>query len=309
MQEGNSRKFPPLAAVDGGNFCQSRSAIFRRKSKENQPFCDFSAEEQGESAVLRVFGGRAWKVIRSSASLWKNRVVFAIIAVSRFLEEEKMAGRKRTFNNRPLKVIVGILIAVMVVLFIRYMTSPSEKKSAQGNTEAVRSLSVSPAAGTESGGMTSDGSRKTLEAVAAGASASSSSGTEAIDGDASRPSATAAGSSSSTASSVSASSSGVNASGNRTGENTSSVSEDNAADSSAEKGDTAVLTDGNGNTVTVTYDSGVAWYDANQNVYSPLGSGNWMDASGNIYTEAGSSDASGNAAGGGSGINLVQNRG
>lgn len=75
------------------------------------------------------------------------------------------------------------------------------------------------------------------------------------------------------------------------------------------KGDTAVLSDGNGNTVTVTYDSGVAWYDANQNVYSPLGSGNWMDESGNIYTEEGSSNNSGDTAGGGSGINLVQNRG
>ncbi|MCI6638402.1 MAG: hypothetical protein SOT60_04190 [Bilifractor sp.] len=189
-----------------------------------------------------------------------------------------MAGRKRTLNDRPLKVIVVILIAVMVVLFIRYMASPSGRKSSQENTEAVRSVSVSPTVGTENGSTTSEEGGKALEAVAADASVSSSSSINDV-------------------------------SGNTAGTSATSVSTDNESDSSAKKGDTAVLSDGNGNTVTVTYDSGVAWYDANQNVYSPLGSGNWMDASGNIYTEAGNSNASGDAAGGGSGINLVQSRG
>lgn len=200
-----------------------------------------------------------------------------------------MAGRKRTLNDRPLKVIVVILIAVMVVLFIRYMASPSGRKSSQENTEAVRSVSVSPTVGTENGGTTSEEGGKALEAVAADASVSSSSSINDA--------------------SVSSSSSINDVSGNTAGTSTTSVSTDNESDSSAKKGDTAVLSDGNGNTVTVTYDSGVAWYDGNQNVYSPLGSGNWMDASGNIYTEAGNSNASGDAAGGGSGINLVQSRG
>ena len=200
-----------------------------------------------------------------------------------------MAGRKRTLNDRPLKVIVVILIAVMVVLFIRYMASPSGRKSSQENTEAVRSVSVSPTVGTGNGGTTSEEGGKALEAVAADASVSSSSSINDA--------------------SVSSSSSINDVSGNTAGTSATSVSTDNESDSSAKKGDTAVLSDGNGNTVTVTYDSGVAWYDANQNVYSPLGSGNWMDASGNIYTEAGNSNASGDAAGGGSGINLVQSRG
>ncbi|MGI6056643.1 MAG: hypothetical protein ACOYBD_06650 [Bilifractor sp.] len=221
-----------------------------------------------------------------------------------------MAGRKRILNDRPLKMIAAILIAVMVILFIRYMASPSGGNRTPESREAVQSASVSPSVGAENAGASAEGNQGTLEAVAADSSASSVTGTEEGSGVNAKSSSAAAGS----ASSVSAvsSSSSVNASsGNSSAENASSSSASSAGgtDNSAVKGDTAVLSDGNGNTVTVTYDSGVAWYDANQNVYSPLGSGNWMDESGNIYTEEGSSNNSGDMAGGGSGINLVQNRG
>ena len=188
-----------------------------------------------------------------------------------------MAGRKRILNDRPLKMIAAILIAVMVILFIRYMASPSGGNRTPESREAVQSASVSPSVGAENAGASAEGNQGTLEAVSAVSSSSS-----------------------------------VNASsGNSSAENASASSASSAGgtDNSAVKGDTAVLSDGNGNTVTVTYDSGVAWYDANQNVYSPLGSGNWMDESGNIYTEEGSSNNTGDTAGGGSGINLVQNRG
>ncbi len=214
-----------------------------------------------------------------------------------------MAGRKRIFNDRPLRIIMAILIAVMVILFIRYMASPSGRNGSPENREAIQSTSASASAGTEGAVASSENSQGILQAVAADSSDSSAGvGTAAGSGETVRTS---------SASSPDSLLSGADSAGDASGESaeSSSVSSDSGTDDSAVKGDTAVLSDGNGNTVTVTYDSGVAWYDENQNVYSPLGSGNWMDESGNIYTEEGVSNASGSAAGGGSGINLVQNRG
>lgn len=223
--------------------------------------------------------------------------------IQQLLEEKQMAGRKRIFNDRPLRIIIAVLIAVMLILFIRYMASSSGWNRSPENREAVQSTSASAAAGTEGATASSEASQGILQAVAADSSESSSETGKAEE-------------SGETVRTLSASSpdsllSGADSAGDASGKSaeSSSVSSDSGTDDSAVKGDTAVLSDGNGNTVTVTYDSGVAWYDENQNVYSPLGSGNWMDQSGNIYTEEDSSNTSGSTAGGGNGINLVQNRG
>lgn len=223
-------------------------------------------------------------------------------SIQQLLEEKRMTGRKRIFNNRPLRIIMAILIAVMVILFIRYMASPSGRNSSPENREAVQSTSASASVGSEDAVASSESSQGILQAVAADSSDSTAGVGTAGSGEMVQTS--------SAASSASLPSVG-NSDRNSSGESaeSSSSSSDSGTDDSAVKGDTAVLSDGNGNTVTVTYDSGVAWYDENQNVYSPLGSGNWMDESGNIYTEEDSSNTSGNTAGGGNGINLVQNRG